>query len=547
MVKEIFDFSNGKIAFFVPFVYDEIDTFWNKYWDEYFQEIDSNDSKIRSAAYVNGKNAIIGKLQEKDSSLFKNAQACISNCPINKKDYNGKNLCNCFSVSCKFHDDESQMSRHTEMLLGEHYVSYADSSNKSFSFKMKMYLLLNKEDHAGYIVIKSDTDTFETGMLDGKFRTCPCEETSLFNIKNGDKRKLLTEELIFFKHLFYKERLKVHIDGNPKSISIQQWTTDYVKIVLDALNNVEYPIFRTQDNEGKNPLIRFGYSMIELEDKKTGDKETDKNLKLSDIKNFIDNYGQQLYGLLVSDEGWEYVPDNYIANRFKENYFSTRNSSYTFFMHYNILIVNQEDSSYKKFTEEWFGKYKQSGNTFDYSDFFKMDPCMPGITNLVFHMFVKSIYKNLMLERAQQMESRKSIKELEETIDKLSVTLKSHSIYLKEAQSFSDCINREFGIPEKILKIQESYNHKTNSLNTKNDNEQNKKIEILTIITTVLGIFALIFSITYDKHFYMDSITQENAIITAINVSIVILILNYWYLFYNLYWKIKQKITKGKQ
>ena len=94
MVKEIFDFSNGKIAFFVPFVYDEIDTFWNKYWDEYFQEIDSNDSKIRSAAYVNGKNEIIGKLKEKESSLFKNAQACISNCPINKKDYNGKE-CQC--------------------------------------------------------------------------------------------------------------------------------------------------------------------------------------------------------------------------------------------------------------------------------------------------------------------------------------------------------------------------------------------------------------------------------------------------------------------
>ena len=303
---------------------------------------------------------------------------------------------------------------------------------------------------------------------------------------------------IFWKHIFYKDRLKVSVDGKEPE-PLRKWATGYLDTVHKALG------IDSKLNIDSENGIYFSYSIVELDDVKAddvkeGDVKEDKGqtlISLKNIEDFMQNYSHQLYGLLVSDEGWKYVPDKYIEGKFKDRYHSSRDHIYSFFIGQNALVINQKCEEYQKFGEGWFEKYSQSRGKFSYCDYFKAEPCIPGLKNHLFQIFMKSIYKNLMLERIMNDKGEEaSIKALEKKIAKLTDALESHSVLLGETQSIKDCVHKEFGLNEKLLKVKERYTYKINSLNTKNDKEQNNRIDTLTRFTIILALLSLIFSLT---------------------------------------------------
>ncbi|MBQ2242775.1 MAG: hypothetical protein II318_01005 [Bacteroidales bacterium] len=493
MERNTFYCKDGKMAFFVPFTFSKENSFWNKWFNEEDlknEDLKSEDEEKRrtaseksKVAYRNGKTQIITRLKSIDENLFKDAQVCFEKCHCNRGvHYNGaKNLCSCMSINNKFHDDASQTALRTEMYLGSHTAVYKYTNNGitvSFSFDLNLYLSINKDDNVCFLILCTGLDSFKNN---GIFKV---------NEENDD---YISDAIIFWKHIFYKDRLKVNIDGGGP-VSLRRWTTEYL-IKMHAALEIE-----TAPNFDEKGGIYFSYSIIELNNVR--DSKDGKIISLKDIDCFLHNYSHHLYGLLVSDEGWKYVPDKYIAGKFKERYHSSRDHTYSFFIGHNALVINQLNAEgcdeYRKFGADWFAKYNQDGRGVVYSQYFNMTPCIPGLENHLLQIFMKSIYKNIMLERVMNNnEKESSIKQLESRIEKLTAVLESHSVLLGETQNIKDCIHKEFGLNDKLRKIKENYIHKTNSLNTKNDKEQNGKIGILTYCTIVLALLSLVLSLIY--------------------------------------------------
>ena len=498
MNRNAFSCTDGKMAFFVPFTFSKEDSFWDDCFEE--EKLRSNEAKDRQKAYLEGKEAVMELFKEKSESLFNNLQVCLSNCQLSTIRYDGaKHLCSCMSITTKFHDDASQKALRTELSLSKHKVVYekvSDSGSYSFSFDLDVYLSINKEDNICFLILRTGLDTIENN--------------GILKCSTGSD---VSDKVIFWKHIFYKDRLKVKVDGSLPT-SLRQWATEYLKKVHIALK-----IDPTPNIDPENGIY-FSYSIVELDDVKAddvkaGDVKEDKGQELISLKNiddFMQNYSHQLYGLLVSDEGWKYVPDKYIEGKFKDRYHSSRDHIYSFFIGQNALVINQKCEKYQKFGEGWFEKYSQSSETFSYCDYFKAEPCIPGLKNHLFPIFMKSIYKNIMLDRIMNdNDGGTSIKDLENKIAKLTDALESHSVLLGETQSIKDCVHKEFGLSEKWRKINERYTHKINSLNTKNDRKQNNRIDTLTRFTIALALLSLIFSLTDPDPYTILKFTRDCA------------------------------------
>ena len=498
MERKSFYCKDGKLAFFVPFTFLKDGSFWDGCFDE--EALRNTDSETRKNAYREGKRNVVDLLQQQDAALFEKAQVCFKDCPkrIGGTYTGAKYLCSCLEINNKFHDDASQMALRTELFLGSYTAVYEHVDNGkpvSFSFGLDAYLSINKEDNVCFLILKTGLDSLKNN---GLFKD------------SGDN--FVSDAIIFWKHVFYKDRLKVSIDGGePKSL--RGWTTEYLTTIHTALG-----IDPTPNIDKKNGIF-FSYSIVELDNVK--ESKDGKIISMKDIDDFLQNYSHHLYGLLVSDEGWQYVPDKYVAGKFRDRFHSSRDHVYSFFIGHNALIINQWGAEgcneYRQFGTDWFEKYNNEGRGFAYSNYFNMTPCIPGLENHLMQIFMKSIYKNVMLERVMgHKEKETSIKELEKNIEKLTATLESHSVLLGETQNVKDCIHKEFGLNDKLQKIKESYTHKINSLNTKNDKKQNSKIGKLTHITIALALFSLIFSLThpeqYTIHWLNDNITTGIAI-----------------------------------
>ncbi|MDO4736753.1 MAG: hypothetical protein Q4B21_07060, partial [Bacteroidia bacterium] len=114
--------------------------------------------------------------------------------------------------------------------------------------------------------------------------------------------------------------------------SLRKWTTRYIKTIHSALGIDIALNFKSEDEE-----ISFSYSIIELDN--IQEKKDGEIISLKDFEDFMQKYSHQLYGLLVSDEGWKDVPDNYISNKFKDRYHSSRDYLYSFFIGHNALVI----------------------------------------------------------------------------------------------------------------------------------------------------------------------------------------------------------------
>lgn len=491
MERNSFACKEGRMVFFIPFTFSKEGSFWDECFNE--SDLKNNSAQVRKAAYEEGKKAVIKRLKAQEATLFNDAAICFPVCARGREYSGTKNLCSCMSVTNKFHDDASQKALRTELFLSTHKIvyEYPNGGNPvSFSFGLDVYLSINKEDNICFLILRTGLDTIEN---DGILKCSTGSDVS--------------DKVIFWKHIFYKERLKVKIDGGNNPTSLRKWATWYLETVHKALK-ID-PTLNIRDKNG----IYFSYSMVELDN--VSDVEG-KVISLRNIDSFMQNYSHQLYGLLVSDEGWRYVPDKYIENKFKDRYHSSRDHIYSFFIGQNALIINQCEAEggkeYSEFGKEWFKKYTQDSRKFSYGKYFTANPCIPGLINHLFQIFMKSIYKNLMLERIMNdSDGETSIRDLENKIEKLTGALESHSVLLGEAQSIKDCVHKEFGLNEKWQKVNERYLHKINSLNTQNDKKQNNKIDILTRFTIVLALLTLIFSLTDPDPYTIIKFTREYA------------------------------------
>ena len=500
--------DEGKIAFIQPFIYPEKNNFWDEcfgeYTDEEFKNRFANDNQARNGYYLYGKTNLKKKLS--NHPFFKEIEChypcCYKSSKCSDNEYGGKFLCNGHDISNKFHDDSSQESQQAAIYLGNYLISYQLIDSKGFDFGIDVILTINNKEHFGCLIFNINVSSFTNRGL-------------------FDKKEFKLDAIIFLKHLFYKKRLKVSVNKyfNEK-ISLQQWNANYVKALFKTLNIEGY----------NNPIGTYktiDYSILEL----NNIKDTNNILlEVYNIEDFKNKYANQLYGLLVSDEGWQYVPALHLSRRFSNNYFSTRNHTCTFIIGHNALIINQtcNNSSIelKKYGIEWFKKYHHPVS-FKYDDFFKFRPCIPGLENHLFQVFIHSAYKNYRLEHT--IETIKKIEDsnlqgLENTLKDLTNILETHAMNMGEIREAEDYVEKEFGISERIIDLQKKYEYRINQLKSTYDKQQDRSINILTIATILVSIVLAILSSVFNDESDWDKFNGWKYMFIGIILFILVLV-----------------------
>lgn len=407
-------------------------------------------------------------------------------CPKKHLGYSGRFLCKCMSSAVKFHDDISQEKDAVHLFLDSFNVKYIHPNVKcSFKFNTVLYLIHDDNEKAAYLLIEINMEDIDN-----------------FNIENPNllKKYISSEQIIFIKHLFYKNKMKLQIERlsnkreKKNDCSLQEWVIDYIRQLCIALkidHNKDVPkyIFKHA----------FDYSFIEL--KKICDvDENDLNIDFNNIDtDFLEKYSKQTYGLLLSDEGWERTPTQITKTKLQD-YWTTRDFVCTFILQKNALLFNLKDTQkgkmYSEFEKKWFINYKES----KYQEYVSNSPCITGIDTLAIFPFLKAIYKEIRIDRffeqnytvnKKNKEISTEITDVKEKLEALQSILFQSSLNLEEIANMEKCIYKQFGIIDKIEKMKELYKQHTDKMTFIYEDTNNKSIYKLTILTLILGLLSL--------------------------------------------------------
>jgi len=479
----IFSCSDGNIAFVVPFScasLKEKDNLCIQYFksiNEYYKRR-KDELTINDVAYLYDeyKVRLVDTLKSHNIELFGGACAKHpggegSKCNICKEPYHGRNLCQALSLCRKFHEDSFQDTPRLEVFLGRYPMEYVSKEKEReggehyFRFTIDALLLLkgkqeDKGDERGYVVLNISIPSIITNF-------------PVFDTAND------LDRIIFLKHLFYKKNLNCKVSRiNSEESSLQDWFTAYIQSL--------FKILRLDYDTAINKYVKsaaFRYSIIELKNVRTRN-QLSHQVSVSNIEVFKQHYINQIYGLLVSDEGWRNISSKELERRLVNNHWSTRSHTCSFFYEHSALIISQyssannHDNTHRQENLEWFADYSNE----DYSKIFSLDPCLPGIMTLSFDAFLGAIEKESTLETVEETLSDTNVESNVQSIDRL---LQTHSMSLDEIQTLEDCICRQFGIREKIDSIRQRYTRDATSV-------QNNKLYLLTQVTVSLSLASVV-------------------------------------------------------
>lgn len=470
--------NEGSLAFIIPFLL-------NNEGEKLL--FDSLKEKATSEDCYQIKSKIVNQLREHEgmfslaSTSYENYARCKENCPCyyendseSDKHPQRRSLCRGLSISRRFHDDQSQNTPRFDIYLGSYNVSYTSiSNNLDFSFVIDASLLLTTEKDGkkvGYVMYNILLSSIQDNLI-------IAQDNEL-------------DKIIFVKHLFYKNKLKCKIEVRNKSkniiksyplFSLQEWTTEVFLKELFATLKISSKIYL---NEYVYKNGAFRYSIIELDNV----KDNSSLGNIIQIERDKDQYLNQIYGLLVGDEGWRFFPEKEISRKY--NFWSSRNFTYSFFIEHNALIIKQRDDKYIQASCEWFEHYPNEG----YHEYPLLKTCIPGVSSLTFDAFLTSIYKEFIIESAEKQYKNRDYNP-EDKLRELDHLLQNYSMSLDEIKNVEDIICSQFDIPSKLQNIQQLYIRQANNVKNKANNDQNDNIQILTKITLTISLATLVTTI----------------------------------------------------
>lgn len=500
--------EEGTIAFIIPFTFEAIEGEEYDTCTNFFKEIEEEcykdkqlkpkyqDEEALKILYEGFRLKLVNELKghSKEHDLFQAAACAAESWPKNCgykcaiPEYKGRNLCKCFEVSRKFHDDASQDTPRLEVYLGSYPVLYKNGDSEIIRFTIEAMLLLTKE--------REENGTSEGFVLFNIH--LKLDQTPEDGCYQG------TDKFILVKHLFYKNRLPCIINNDEKEISLQKWTEQYLQNLFSILK-IDYS---KAINDYVTKEGAFKYSLMELN---LSGGETSP-ISLKDIQK---KHKQQIYGLLVGDEGWRHFPKSEV----KYSHWTSREHSYSFFLDHNALILNVDNKEYNSSAQGWFKNYPDLYHT--YPD---LKPCFPGVSSLTFDTFIKTVYKEMILVQAQERHDA-SNDSPETKLDQLREILQMHSLSVDEIRNLEDIISHEMGIEPKLEELNKSYTREAGIV-------QNRKIIFLTWITATISISSLIIailSVSFANPKYKTTVLEVRYLVLIFVATIAcIFVLRFW-------------------
>lgn len=474
-MKELY-IKEGSFCFIIPF-FSKGSDICDRYFNELNEARENKNKNLKNEDAEKITKNFINQLRSPSFPYIK-ANFIQKDCKF-KNNYKRRFLCQCVSSAIKFHDDISQRNNTTQIHLDTYTVEYSHNKHWcTFTFNTFLYISHNDDQKTSFLII----DINITNINGNLFISLP-------------SKALSPDYIIFIKHLFYKQKMKVILKRNntePTNYnSLQEWITNYTTDLIDALHirNHKKPIPDYVQSAA------FKYSFIEIKEiRNINDWPTDINF--DNIPIFLKEYSSVTYGLLLSDEGWRSVPPHVSANKLQD-YWLTRNFSCIFFLQHNAILFNLKTTSrgksYTHAGNKWFEMYDDN----KYVDYISSSPCITGIDTLALFVFLKVISKQIHIDqefdkinpedsnKTSKIEKKQS--EIENNLNSLTNILNSPTFMLGEMQSMEKGIYKQFGIFDTIKNLQKKYDQLSNELHFRHEITSNKKIRTLTLWTIIIG------------------------------------------------------------
>ena len=220
-------------------------------------------------------------------------------------------------------------------------------------------------------------------------------------------------------------------------------------------------------------------------------KQTDLEFNKQDAFTWSLHNCRSLYGLLVGDEGYKYVPRNLAQKRLSQYQWGTRKFVSIFAYGNNTILLNFKSGSkigqeYIEYEKMWSKNYYST----DRNDYFEMCPCIAGIDHGLYRIIERNIvifYENNYITQVDQSTA-------------ININQKRNKIilFLQKTESSKDEINDLFyiisqasGTGNIIDATKQRLALRSEEKNLINQRQNNITIFILTVTSTLLGFVAI--------------------------------------------------------
>ncbi len=485
----------GSLCFNIPFEVDSNNLLTEEYYKKVLDFTNNKEQNFEKKA------SLVEKFQ---GSYFPKAEPVMI-CPGGTtvcEEYRSRFLCHCVSVAKKFLDDRNHGNTALHFFLGNYTVNYSywNSDKKECNFQFDLTL------------------TFHSRIeYDGEIQAHLLLHLSFDNYS--------TDELIFIKHLFYKEKLQCEITDTTSKISLRDWSREQIQ----HLDKIIHSRKETSVNQKLDISIEveFDNSLLEIQPIAANNPciETDA---ITDA---------MLYGLITSDEGWRFIHPDEAAKRMQTKW-SLRPFEVFYFLHSNCLILYRDQAEiskeYKYSQLNIFQKYQyvnsEGKQSRKYAKYCELSPCIPGVRSMFLFTFQDISYRRMMIIKAKKRadellknsNKRKSlrVKELRKHQNNLFKEIEKNVFGAPEMLNIQSILIDSFSIPHLIESLKEKYNRTIILLENENTDTTNKTIRRLTFITIGIGIIQVSISLlsAQDKcwTYLMISLAVLAAVIVAI-------------------------------
>ena len=220
-------------------------------------------------------------------------------------------------------------------------------------------------------------------------------------------------------------------------------------------------------------------------------KKTNFNIDNDDAVAWAAHNCLPLYGLLVGDEGYKYIPKELAIKRITEHHWGTRKFVNIFAYSFNVVMLNFKSSAdigeiYQDYQRNWSDQYYDKKR----NAYFMMSPCIAGVDHGLFRIIERNIvvyFENYYISKVDQS----SAININKKRNKILLFIYKTTTSLDEINDMFHVISNASGTSDVIESIKQRLALRSEEKNLVNQKQNNYIILALTIISAILGLFAI--------------------------------------------------------
>lgn len=504
--------KNSSICFAVPFRLDD-----TSIMRQYFETAAKGDYLEAKETFLKEFNC---KVKKPTAAKCINCENCPDEVFGDYKNY----ACRCLRLSNKFHDDYKADDKVLQVSLGQTRVIYRAPIIGIKKFNKKYFKLSSIDSAAGYscsfkvkVILHITCDEkFEKSTGNGDKKCNYADDIKygvqlLFIVDDAGKS---VNDIIFTKHLFYKNGLKCEINGVRQSIL--QWATGIRDNIITQ--------FKDGNSSSSIKNLRFDSSFAEV--------------SVEDNMNDLhQNHHREICGMLTSNEEYPYITDDYTSKTLATKW-QCYGSSQHYFLSNNILNIRNDDAEKlsDEYVCEWFVKYTRDDEdriVNKYIDRTLAENCIVGLKDILLFDYLDFNKKRFVLLEAIDRSARLflsnsddvSFEDIQLNQNVMNSIIAAYPHDAIGRGTLNKCLEIAFNITKLSEELKEYYARSSSLIESKYNKNTNDLVVNISIVAVVVTIGLFVLGFIFDRDYNYSAKCKVLSVIICVIALIVILVI----------------------